>query len=114
MKAQDFVAKYIERFPESDQREALLHLRRNMHFFGEWIYALRLNTGGMISDATDARQVIIEIECAAGDRLTGTPPTASRFDESCPDCGHKHVDDKRCNFPYAAGRECACERKVSA
>ena len=34
--------------------------------------------------------------------------------KSCPDCGHEHLDEKRCNFPYAKDRECLCERKVPA
>jgi hypothetical protein len=33
---------------------------------------------------------------------------------ACPDCGHEHLDEKRCNFPYAMDRECKCERKMSA
>lgn len=38
----------------------------------------------------------------------------SPFYSTCPDCGHEHLDEKKCNFPYAKDRECACERKVSA
>lgn len=34
--------------------------------------------------------------------------------DPCPDCGHEHLDEKRCNFPYAMDRECKCERKVRA
>lgn len=39
---------------------------------------------------------------------------STQFSNPCPDCGHEHLDEKRCSFPYAQDRECMCERKVSA
>jgi len=41
------------------------------------------------------------------------PGALGKYD-ACPNCGHVHLDERRCNFPYAKDRECLCERKVPA
>lgn len=109
---------------------ALLVSRSLLDLLREHVFRVQLEGGQIIGqgDITGARALLDELILRVDDSLRspanhvqgpalqlqqiGVVPS-SRFN-SCPDCGHEHLDDKQCNFPIGANRICLCERKVVA
>jgi hypothetical protein len=102
MKAAELIAEFKRCGPQD--------LNVALSYIAERLYDSRLADGRRILDAMDMKQFLDE--CAVAYQNGGGKPL--RFHNVCPDCGHEHIDEKRCNFPYAQDRECQCERKVTA
>lgn len=79
---------------------------------------LRANSGGKkrplsevsaeIYAAAALEWVLNEAESLKHEVLT------HHLDLTCPDCGHVHAGENECEVKIGGGRECRCERKVTA
>jgi hypothetical protein len=97
-----------------------------LHFVADHISEARLSTGARLCDATDFSDWLHELGDVA--RVSGfsestevlipagrrTRPTVtrqeqSRWDNTCPRCGHVHQGEKECGESIGGGRICRCD-----
>jgi hypothetical protein len=97
-------------FGSNPPREAYFYASLAVNWLAKHIAEVRTYQGLSINDAINADILLMQY----ADALRLAAPSAKPFDPTCPDCGHIHEGEDECKMQMGGGRECLCERRVSA
>jgi hypothetical protein len=117
MKSSELLADLSALAPGQNSPETLLYNRLLLRYLADHVYEAELASGQKLRDASDFNAWLRELADLAAPIPESTkvswmrraPAPQSRWEDTCPRCGHVHQGDAECGEQLGGGRICRCE-----